>query len=235
MRKPTFKWVLAAVSAVVAAPALAAQFSLTAGLFRFQATDYYYPNFYEEAGYRGTIGYAFGAEPFRHKISLRAAAYPMDDNIFDPALEYSYALTLFAAGLWEAACAPAAGFGVTKFQYPAPYSPFVDHHFAPWVRAGGEATLGRKFIGASTLAGGYDARLLYYLGSHFFKDWEGRVQRFKYVHAPFARLTIRVNDRWSLLGVAGIELGGYYDDHFLTPDHLPKTRPYFEAGWAYTF
>jgi len=219
-----------------AAAACAGTFSLAAGLFRFQATDYYYPNFYEEAGFRGEVGYAFGApEPSCHKIVLAAAGYPMDDNIFDPALEYRWARRFFAWRGFTFAGEPAGGFAVAKFQYPAPYYPHVDHHFAPFVRAGGDGWVERRFIGASALAGGYRARLLYYLGSHFFKDADGAVVRFHYLQAPFARLTIRVNERWSLLGVGGLEIGGYYDDAFLTPDYLPKTRPYFEAGWAYSF
>jgi hypothetical protein len=40
---------------VVLAPSLAADLSVTGSAFRFNATDYYYPNFYEDAGYRGGL------------------------------------------------------------------------------------------------------------------------------------------------------------------------------------
>jgi hypothetical protein len=33
----------------------AAELAFTAGAFRFNATDYYFPNFYEDAGYRGGL------------------------------------------------------------------------------------------------------------------------------------------------------------------------------------
>jgi hypothetical protein len=44
-----------ALASAVAVPgfAAAADLSVTAGAFRFNATDYYFPGFYEEAGYRG--------------------------------------------------------------------------------------------------------------------------------------------------------------------------------------
>jgi hypothetical protein len=40
---------------VAGVSSFAADLSVTAGAFRFNATDYYFPNFYEDAGYRGGV------------------------------------------------------------------------------------------------------------------------------------------------------------------------------------
>jgi len=42
----------ALVLVALAAPALAKDLALTGGAFYFNATDFYYPNFYDEAGFR---------------------------------------------------------------------------------------------------------------------------------------------------------------------------------------
>ena len=69
--------------------AAAGDLTLAVGAFRFPATDFYYPNFYVEAGARGEVAYSWG-ETNRKTVRLLAAAYPMDDNIFEPSLEYAW-------------------------------------------------------------------------------------------------------------------------------------------------
>lgn len=72
----------------------------------------------------------------RHHLTLAGAAYPTDDNIFDPAAEYGrdsgWKLSRF-----EIKLAPKAGFGLTKVQYPGPYYPVPEHQFLPRLRTGG--------------------------------------------------------------------------------------------------
>ncbi len=213
-----------------AAAAQAGDLTVAAGAFRFQATDYYYPNFYEEAGFRGEVAYALG-ETNRHTFRLLLAGYPMDDNIFEPALEYAWR-PAFGWGAWDIVLEPAAGFQYTKLQYPAPYFPTVEHNFMPFVRFGGDAGVGRHLVGALSFRGCYRGRALYYLGDTFFKNEDGKVAPFKYVHAPFAEASYAAFPKVTLLGRAGWEFGGYYDDIFLTPPDLPSSRPYFEAGFV---
>jgi len=208
--------------------------SIAAGLFRFEATDYYYPNFYTEAGFRGEIAVSHGASK-THSVKLFAAGYPMDDNIFDPGAEYCLRWPLLSVGPFITYGVPAAGFQLTKLQYPAPYYPTVDHQFLPWLRAGGDAAIAFSLSSRTTLTAVYRARLLYYLGSAFFINEEGTPERFKYLQTPLAELHVEVAPRWSLLARSGWEYGGYYDDLFVPPDDLPSGRPYFEAGASYAF
>ncbi len=97
-----------AFATLVPLSALAADLTVAVGTFRFQATDYYYPNFYEEAGVRGEVACSLGAAS-RHTFRLLLGAYPMDDNIFEPSAEYGWRPAL-AWRSWDITLEPAAGF-----------------------------------------------------------------------------------------------------------------------------
>jgi hypothetical protein len=208
--------------------AAAADLSISAGLFRFNATDYYYPNFYEEAGFRGEITYGLG-EVNRHTFRLQIYGYPGDDNIFEPILEYGFHRKLTFGG-WEVVARPVGGLGVVKLQYPAPYYPVVEHQKLPWLRVGYDASLGHKLAGSFFLRGGDRGRFLYYLSDTYAVFAENKTA---WQNAPFGELEVSVAPGWNLIGRGGVEIGGYYDDVFLPPDQ--KLRPFGEAGVAYSF
>jgi hypothetical protein len=213
---------------VISSSAAAAELTLAAGAFRFNATDFYYPNFYEEAGYRGEVTYT-PAEASPHLLRLQLYGYPGDDNIFEPVVEYGYGLRLPLAG-WELSARPVAGLGVVKTQYPAPYYSTVEHQYLPWLRLGYDASVGHKLVGAIFVRGGDRGRFLYYLGSTYaaFTEEKGEWQ-----NGPFGEVGIAVAPGWKLLGRGGLEVGGYYNDVFLPKEK--KLRPYGEAGFAYSF
>ena len=213
---------------VVAGTASAADLSLTAGLFRFNATDYYYPNFYEEAGFRGEITYAAG-EVNRHLLRLQFYGYPGDDNIFEPIIEYGYNRKMSLGG-WELVLRPVGGLGVVKLQYPAPYYPVVTHQYLPWLRVGYDAYIGHRIAGPLSFRAGDRGRLLYYLSDTYGTFAEDKTE---WQNAPFGEVEIAVAPNWKLIGRGGVEVGGYYDDVFLTPDK--KLRPFGEAGVAWSF
>ena len=214
---------------IAAAPALSKDLALTGGAFRFNATDYYYPNFYDEAGFRGEINY----EPWaKSSFRLQFYGYPGDDNIFETIAEYGYAFGIKPAG-WELSAMPVAGAAIAKFQYPAPYYPVVTHQYLPWIRGGADVSIGHNVVGPVSLRGCYRFRALYYPGSSYaaFLPENGGT-RTKLLHAPFGEVTVKVNDRWRLIGRGGCEWGGYYDDVFLPKEK--KARPYGEVGFGLT-
>ena len=213
---------------VASAGTLAADLSFTAGAFRFNATDYYYPNFYLDAGYRGEVTYALG-DANRHTFRLQIYGYPGDDNIFESILEYGYSWSLPLGG-WEVVARPVAGLAVVKLQYPAPYYPTIEHQYLPWARLGYDTSIGHRLVGPIFVWGGDRGRLLHYAGSSYAAFREERTQ---WQNAPFGEVEIAVAPGWKLLGRGGVEVGGYYDDVFLTRDK--KLRPYGEAGFAYSF
>ncbi len=213
---------------LLASATFAADLSLTAGLFRFNATDYYYPNFYEEAGFRGEITYAVG-DVNRHLFRLQIYGYPMDDNIFEPILEYGYNRKI-SLGSWDLVLRPVAGLGVVKLQYPAPYYPVVEHQKLPWLRVGYDAYIGHRIAGPFSFRAGDRGRLLYYLSDTYATFTEDKTA---WQNAPYGELEIAVAPGWKLLGRGGLEIGGYYDDVFQTPDK--KLRPFGEAGFAWSF
>lgn len=223
-KKLTFLWILFVFTSLVQA----ADLSFVAGLFRFNATDYYYPNFYEETGFRGEIAYALG-DFNRHTFRLQAYSYPGDDNIFEPTLEYGYHRKM-SVGSWELILRPVGGFGVVKLQYPAPYYPVVEHQYLPWFRFGYDASVGRRLFGSVSVYGGDRGRLLYYVSGDYagFQD-----DKTKWQNSPGGELRINLTDKWTLIGRGGVEIGGYYDTVFLTP--AKKLRPYGEAGFVYSF
>jgi len=214
--------------AAMCSPAVACDLSFTAGAFRFNATDYYYPNFYEEAGYRGEVTYGLG-DVNRHLFRFQLYGYPGDDNIFEPILEYGYNRKMTLGG-WEVVARPVGGFGVVKLQYPAPYYPTVTHQYLPWLRVGYDASIGHKLFGPVFARGGDRGRFLYYLGSTYAAFAEDKQE---WYNAPFGEVEIAVAPGWKLLGRGGVEVGGYYDDVFLPKEK--KLRPFGEVGFAYTF
>lgn len=215
----------------VPAAVQAASLTVAAGAFLFEATDFYYPNFYTEAGFRGEIELALAG---RHRLSLTGAAYPMDDNIFDPAAEYSWTPVL-SLNHFNVILTPTGGFGLTKLQYPGPYFPHVDHQFLPWLRAGGDAGVGFQFLNYFSSAFTGRGRALYYLGDTFFRTQSGKVERWKFINGPVAELKFAPTGRWAFLGRVGWEFGGFYDDVFRTPEDLLHSRPYAELGVVYDF
>jgi len=219
---------LATVAIAYGPYAAAADLSVTAGAFRFNATDYYYPNFYEDAGYRGEVAYRLG-EVNNHLFRFQIYGYPGDDNIFEPILEYGYNRKMSLGG-WEVVARPVAGLGVVKLQYPAPYYPTIEHQYLPWLRAGYDASLGHKLFGPVFARGGDRGRFLYYLGSSYAAFAEEKTE---WYNAPFGEVVVTVAPGWKLLGRGGIEVGGYYDDVFLPKES--KLRPFGEAGFAYSF
>lgn len=223
-----------ALTALVPLSAFAADLTVTAGAFRFPATDYYYPNFYEEAGVRGEVAFRVGSTN-NHTFRLLVAAYPMDDNIFEPSVEYAWRPPL-AWRSWDITLEPAAGLTYAKLQYPTPYYPTVEHHFLPFVRLGGDARIGHHLIGPLSFDAGYRGRFLLYVGSSdFLLNAENKVERFKFIHAPTAGFSYAASPKVTLLLRGGWEFGGYYDAVFLTPDFVDKSRPYAEVGATYKF
>ena len=219
---------LTAVLLCLPALAPAADHSFTAGLFRINATDYYYPNFYEEAGFRGEITYAVG-DVNRHTFRLQAYGYPMDDNIFEPILEYGYHRKMSLGG-WELVARPVGGLGVVKLQYPAPYYPVVTHQYLPWLRVGYDAYIGHRIAGPLSFRAGDRGRLLYYLSDTYGTFAEDKTE---WQNAPFGEVEIAVAPGWKLLGRGGVEIGGYYDDVFVNREK--KLRPFGNAGVAWSF
>jgi len=158
----------------------------------------------------------------------------MDDNIFDAAADYSF-LPGLKMGALRIILAPAAGFGLTKTQYPGPYYPHVAHQFFPWLRVGGAAGVATPLFSRTTLGAYAHGHALYYLGDTFFVTASGKKERWKFTYAPVTELSVAATDRWTLLGRAGWEFGDFYDDIFRTPEELISSRPYFELGAAFAF
>jgi hypothetical protein len=208
--------------------ALAADLTVAAGAFRFNATDYYYPNFYLDAGYRGEVTYGLG-DVNRHLFRFQIYGYPGDDNGFEPILEYGYNRKMSLGG-WEVVARPVAGLGVVKLQYPAPYFPTVTHQYLPWLRLGYDASIGHQLVGPVFVRGGDRGRLLYYLSDTYGTFAE---EKTAWQNAPFGEVELAVAPGWKLLGRGGVEVGGYYDDVFLPKES--KLRPFGEAGFAYSF
>jgi len=220
-------WLLVIVAAWAAGVG-AGELAASAGGFRFQGTDYYYPNFYAATGVRGGVSYAVG-DVNRSTVRFLAQAWPMDDNIFDPALEYAWRRKLAPAG-WEILAEPTAGFGYTKLQYPRPYYWTVEWHFLPWLRGGADLGVGHRVTDSLSARVGWRGRALYYLG-----DWHYtlRDDRLRFVQAPQLELRWAPQGRWAYSLELGWEFGGFYDDLFLPPSYLDTSRPYAEVGVAY--
>ena len=80
----------------IASLGFARDLSLAGGAFYFNATDYYYPNFYDEAGFRGEVNYKPWANP--SNLRLQCYGYPGDDNIFETIVEYGYRFAITPGG-----------------------------------------------------------------------------------------------------------------------------------------
>jgi hypothetical protein len=208
--------------------AYSVQLALTAGAFRFNATDYYYPNFYLDAGYRGEVTYA-PSETSPHFLRLQVYGYPGDDNIFETILEYGRTWRI-PLGSWEVLARPVGGFAVAKLQYPAPYYPTVEHQYLPWARFGYDASVGRGLVGPLFARAGDRGRVVHYAGSSYagFRD-----ERTLWQNAPFSEVEWALVPGWKFIGRGGVEVGGYYDDVFLPKEK--KLRPFGEVGFAYSF
>ena len=222
-----------AVSAALLCGAAAAAKDLTfvGGAFKFNATDYYYPNFYDEAGFRGELYYFPWNE--RHGLRAQFYGYPGDDNIFETVFEYDFNWELNGAG-FHIGLVPTGGLGIAKFQYPAPYYPTVTHQYVPWLRGGGEASVAHGLVGPVDLRGAFRFRALYQFTQNygaFEKDKGG--DPLELLYAPYGEVAIRLDDGWRMIGRGGVEVGGYYDTVFLTPDE--KNRPYGEVGFEHSW
>jgi hypothetical protein len=206
----------------------AAESPFSVGFFRFNATDYYNPYFYGEAGLRGEVSYATG-EVNNHLLRLQLYAYPGDDNIFEPVAEYGYNRKLSFWG-FDLVARPVAGVGFVKLQYPAPYYPAVTHQYLPWLRVGYDALIGHGITEDLSFAVGDRGRVLYYLGETY-GTFAG--DRTAWQNAPFGAFEFAVKTNWKLIRRSGVEIGGYYDDVFLNPGK--KLRPFAEAGVGWFF
>jgi hypothetical protein len=152
----------------------------------------------------------------------------MDDNIFDAAAEYGFRAA-WRAGRWELFVEPAAGFELTKLQYPAPYYPTIEHHFLPWARAGADAgagvTWGPVYVGAA-----WRGRVLQYVGPTLFRYF--RTQPY---HNPWLEARWAVTPRWAAVARGGWEFGGFYNEVFNTPASFHGPRPFAELGFSYSW
>lgn len=217
--------ILTAILTLCTSWAAAREVGLDVGMFKFEATDYYYPNFYDEGGFRGEINYILG-ETWRHNLRAQFYGYPGDDNIFETIIEYG---PWFEGGFrgFVAETRPCLGFDVMKFQYPAPYYPTITHQYLPWLRGGYDVAVGHLVAGPVWLYAGDRGRAMFYFASGYaaFQD-----DRWVWSNAPFGEVRVHVGPNWTLRGRGGVEFGGYYDDVFLTPDYLPHARPFGEVG-----
>jgi hypothetical protein len=219
---------VAAAVFLTAPNAQAADWTVSAGAFYFNATDYYYPNFYDAIGFRGEIDYAPSPEG-PSAARLQFYGYPGDDNIFEGILEYRYVFRLVSSG-WRFRVGPAGGLGITKFRYPVPYFPIVNHQYMGWWRFGYDVTFGRAWGETFSWAVGDRGRLLFAGAGGTYTLVHNRLH---WQNAPFLELAWRPPAPPVFFVRGGLEVGGYYDDVFLPKDK--KLRPYGEAGFAYAF
>jgi hypothetical protein len=213
-----------------AAGAAAAELVCHGGLFYFHATDYYYPNFYDEAGFRAEAEYMPARAPVR--VRLQLYGYPGDDNVFESILEFDYVLAL-RPGRWELALAPQVGLGMTKLQYRVPYYPERTYRMLFCRRGGGEASVGYA-RGPVSARAAYRFRALYYPGSSYGALLRtGTGSRYYPLYVPFGEVAYDLSGAWRLSGRGGCEFGGYYDAVFMNKEK--KARPYGELGFGYSW
>jgi hypothetical protein len=204
---------------VLTASSFAAELGLSAGLFRFPATDYYYPNFYDEAGFRGEI--TFQKEGWwGFIVRAQSYVYPMDDNILENVLELGLTQQ-YESDAASVYVRSVLGYGLPRFQYRAPYS-FGADMYLHFVRVGYDAgysiNLGRFAFGANNRA-----RLLINVGSDFY-DCK------TFLWAFDGEVGFRLSERWRTSFRSGAEFNGYYEKIFLKENF----RPYFETGIYYS-
>ncbi|MCP4231611.1 MAG: hypothetical protein GY771_15885 [bacterium] len=201
-------------------PASAFPWGVSGGLFRFPATDYYYPNFYDDAGYRGDLYMHLRADkPIYIPLKGRVYGYPGDDNVFEYCLESGPGFRFGEGSNLTVRAEPLLGMGRMKLQYPAPYYPVVTHTYINFVRAGYDANVMRHF-GRFALGGNLRYRYLYNIEKNFFDR-----------HTHVVELNGEIDYRWSealrFSFVGGVEVGGWYPKIFFDRGNV---RPYFEVG-----
>jgi hypothetical protein len=200
-------------------PVVAAELGLSAGSFHFPATDYYYPNFYDEAGIRGEI--TFQKEGWRGFFGrLQSYGYPMDDNIFENVIELGLTQR-YEDDRGAVYVRPIIGYGLVRLQYPAPYYPAVDKHYLSFARLGYDVGYSVKF-GRFSVGANNRGRWLVNVGSNY-------SDRNTVLWAMEGEFGIRLNPKWRTSVRAGCEFDGYYEKVFLK-DNL---RPYIEVGVFY--
>jgi len=190
--------------------AFTASLGITAGVFHFQATDFYYPNYYSEVGYRGTVEWAgFINEDW--SLAVKAAAYPMDDNIFEGAAELEMPITR-GAGEISFFLSPIAGFKFTKLQYPALYYSYPDHEYIYYVRPGFDIG-----IGSNGTANAIEGRFL--VRADFAVN-DNEYDRFYLEYGVEGSYNVGITKRFGLIFRTGISAGG------VSHDVLKRTEPY---------
>jgi hypothetical protein len=200
-------------------PAFSAEVGLSFGLFKFPATDYYYPNFYNEAGFRGEI--TFQKEGWRgFFVRLQSYGYPMDDNIFENIAELGLTQR-YVSEAGSVYVRPLIGYGLVRLQYPAPYYPTVDKHYLNFARLGYDAGYSIRF-GRFSVGANNRARWLINVESNFF-------DRNTVLWAMEGEVGIRLSNRWRTSVRGGAEFDGHYEKIFLKKN----VRPYFETGIYY--
>lgn len=197
-----------------------AELGLSFGLFKFPATDYYYPNFYDEAGFRGEITFQkVGWWGFFGR--LQSYGYPMDDNIFENIAEVGFTRR-YTLGGGSVSVRPILGYGLVRLQYPAPYYPMVDKNYLNLARLGYDAGysvgFGRFSVGANNRG-----RWLINVESNFY-------DRNTVLWAMEGEIGLRLSERWRTSFRGGAEFEGYYEKIFLKEN----VRPYFELGIFYS-
>jgi hypothetical protein len=201
-------------------PAFPAELGLSFGLFKFPATDYYYPNFYDEAGFRGEITFQkVGWLGFF--VRLQSYGYPMDDNIFENIAEFGITRR-YESGKGAFYARPVIGYGLVRFQYPAPYYPTVDKHYLNFARLGYDAGYSIGF-GRFNAAANNRGRWLINVESNFY-------DRNTALWALEGEIGFRLSERWRTSVRGGAEFEGYYEKIFLKEN----VRPYFETGIYYS-
>lgn len=197
----------------------AAEVGLSFGLFKFPATDYYYPNFYDEAGIRGEI--TFQKEGWRgFFVRLQSYGYPMDDNIFENIAEVGFTQR-YTSDTGSVYVRPLIGYGLVRLQYPAPYYPTVEKNYLNLARLGYDAGYSIRF-GRFSVGANNRGRWLINVESNFY-DRNTALWAFE------GEIGVRLNGRWRTSVRGGAEFDGYYEKIFLKDN----VRPYFEAGIYY--
>ncbi len=201
-------------------PAFPAELGLSFGLFKFPATDYYYPNFYDEAGFRGEITFQkVGWLGFFGR--LQSYGYPMDDNVFENIAEFGIT-PQYKSGRIRLYARPIIGYGLVRLQYPAPYYPTVDKTYLNFARLGYDAGLSVG-LGRFSVGAGHRGRWLLNLADNFY-------DRDTALWAMEGEFGVRLSERWRTSVRGGAEFEGYYEKIFLKEN----VRPYFEMGVYYT-
>ncbi len=201
-------------------PALALPWGISAGLFHFPATDYYYPNFYDDAGYRGDLYMHLRADkPIYISLKGRIYGYPGDDNVFEYCPEFGLGFRFGVGSNLTATAEPLLGYGRIKLQYPAPYYPVVTHTYVNFIRVGYDVGVKRP-VGRWDLGGNVRYRYLFNIEKNFYPR-----------HTHVAELNGEIGYRlWETLRVSfigGVEVGGWYPVIFFDRGNA---RPYFEFG-----